>query len=204
VKTTKQNILKILNLKDPYTAIEKIENGKNYGGWNSNSSNFSLAKNKKMCLEIGAWMGNSAKMLCTYIPDDGILICVDSFIGSHEHFIEGSIPINSYNKPMLYEYFLDNTFNHQQKIIPIMLSSSAAMEVFRRFDIFFDFIYIDGDHRAAAVYDDLKESYDRLNIGGAILGDDYSWGTVRDGLKRFKDEFNVDYVVQNGQFIINK
>lgn len=200
----KQDLLKKLNIQCPYSTFTIDESIKDFGGWNSNSPNFQLAKNKTVCLEIGSWMGGSAKTLCGVIPDNGVLICCDNFLGSHEHFIDKTIPLNAYGKSMLYEYFLTNTFQQKDKIIPMMLSSSSAAEVFRRKGITFDFIYIDGDHREDAVYNDIKESFSLLNPGGIILGDDYSWGTVRNGLEKFGNDFRVDYTTNNSQYIIRK
>jgi SAM-dependent methyltransferase len=39
----------------------------------------------------------------------------------------------------------------------------------------FDFIYVDGDHRADAVLRDLIHSFDLLNPGGVLIADDYLW-----------------------------
>ena len=39
----------------------------------------------------------------------------------------------------------------------------------------YDFIYIDGDHRAAAVRDDAVAAWRHLPVGGLIAFDDYEW-----------------------------
>lgn len=39
----------------------------------------------------------------------------------------------------------------------------------------FDFIYVDGDHRADAVLRDLVHGFDLLNPGGVLIADDYLW-----------------------------
>lgn len=199
----KTELLNKLQMPDPYLNFTPYESFAP-SGWNSFNSNLNLAKDKKVCLEIGSWMGESAKTISSIISEGSVLICCDNFLGSHEHFIDKTVPLNGYGKPMLYECFLTNTINHKDKIIPIMLSSSSAMEVFRRKDIKFDFIYIDGDHRENAVYNDIKESYERLNSGGVILGDDFSWGTVQDGVSLFKKEFGVECEIKDGQYIIRK
>ena len=50
----------------------------------------------------------------------------------------------------------------------------------------FDFIYIDGDHSATAVFDDICNAMKHTRTGGFIFGDDYSWRSVRQGVKRAK------------------
>lgn len=198
----KTAVLNILNMNDPYDNF--TESFPQITGWNSDSPNLNLAKDKKICLEIGSWVGGSAKTLCSIIPSNAVLICCDNFLGSHEHFIDKTVPVNEYGKPMLYEYFLSNTYNYRNNIIPLMLSSSSAFEVFRRKGIKFDFIYIDGDHRTEAVYNDIKESYDLLNPDGIILGDDYSWETVQLGVFKAVNELNIKVEFNAGQYIINK
>ena len=199
----KEDYLVKLGMQDPYTNYSK-EDFLRVTGWNSQSNNLLLASNKAVCLEIGSWMGESAKTLVNILPENSVLFCCDTFLGSHEHFMDKLTPVNQYGKPMLYEYFLSNTYDCSSKIIPVMLSSSSLMEVFRRYNIKLDFIYIDGDHRTNAVYNDISESYERLNDGGTILGDDYSWGTVKDGVEKFSKEFGIDYRVEGGQYIIDK
>jgi hypothetical protein len=201
---TKENLLSHLNIFDPYQNFNQENFNKNNdnSGWNSDSQNFQLASNKSMCLEIGSWMGNSAKTISNIIHADGCLVCNDNFLGSHEHFIDKTVPLNSYNKPMLYEYFLKNTEPNKNKILPIMLSSSSFLHVCEVKNIKFDFIYIDGDHRSSAVYNDLKDSYKILNKDGIILIDDASWGTVKEGVDCFCNENNIKYDISLGQFII--
>lgn len=200
----KNEILNTLQMSDPYLGFKKDPNLNSFGGWNSDNPNFQLAKEKKTCLEIGSWMGGSAKTLSRIIPTDGALICCDNFLGSHEHFIDKTVPLNEYGKPMLYEYFLTNTYEHREMIIPLMLSSSSAFEVFRRKGIKFDFIYIDGDHRAMAVYNDIIESYSLLNPNGIILGDDYTWGTVQEGVNAALEELQIRIESRNGQYVIRR
>lgn len=104
---------------------------------------------------------------------------------------------------MLYELFLQNTVAHKDKILPLMIGSSSAFEVFARKGIKFDFIYIDGDHRTMSVYNDLQDASRVLNQDGLILGDDYSWETVQEGVRLFL-EHNPSAImwVSNSQYLI--
>lgn len=199
----KEHYLSLLGMSDPYKTYMPDGNT-HFSGWNSQSPNLSLSSNSSVCLEIGSWMGDSAKTLSNIMLEDSVLICCDTFLGSHEHFMDKLTPVNEYGKPLLYERFLSNTYRHSSKIIPVMLSSSSLMEVCRRLHIKFDFIYIDGDHRTPAVYNDLCESYERLNDHGIILSDDFSWGTVQDGVNKFSNEYNIKYTIQHGQYIFRK
>jgi hypothetical protein len=50
--------------------------------------------------------------------------------------------------------------------------------------VFYDFIYIDGDHSAFGVLNDAVDAYHRLKVGGILAFDDYLWrsqlGYLRD------------------------
>lgn len=45
-------------------------------------------------------------------------------------------------------------------------------------DQFFDYIYVDGDHSYQGVMLDLTTYFNKVKIGGLIIGDDYGWGQV--------------------------
>jgi predicted O-methyltransferase YrrM len=66
--------------------------------------------------------------------------------------------------------------------------SASAAAKFR--DATFDWIYIDGDHRYAAVRSDLELYYPKVKPGGYIVCDDYHYrGWWDDGVTRAVDEF---------------
>jgi len=197
----KETYLTKLGIICPYNNILEIPS---INGWNSNSPNFSKCKGKKVCLEIGSWSGNSANTISSQMDNDAVLFCCDTFLGSHEHFLDRTLPTDQRGRPILYEMFICNTQKNKDKIIPIQLTSNAFSVVCSTLGIKFDFIYIDGDHSAVAVYDDLNNYYKLLNDGGIIIGDDFSWGTVQEGLNRFSKEYNIFYTVEHQQFIIVK
>jgi len=51
-------------------------------------------------------------------------------------------------------------------------------------DKYFDFIYIDGDHRCEPVFADVLMSLKKLRSGGILAGHDESWKSVRCGLRK--------------------
>jgi len=77
-------------------------------------------------------------------------------------------------------------------------------------DDFFDWVYIDGDHRYETVKKDLELSYSKVKQGGFITGDDYVDGHWwNGGVKKAVDEIvikeNVKLVeIKNTQFILKK
>ena len=62
-------------------------------------------------------------------------------------------------------------------------------------DNYFDCIYIDGDHSANAVYEDLKNAYRVIKDGGLLMGHDYHYtlgGDVVYAVNTFCQEFNQE------------
>lgn len=86
--------------------------------------------------------------------------------------------------------------------------SHKALSVFD--DNYFDWVYVDGDHRYEAVLQDLKICCEKVRVGGYIVGDDYRKSTdAMQGVKRAVDEFVlggkvIKTLVVNDQFILKK
>lgn len=86
-----------------------------------------------------------------------------------------------------------NIFGERSKIL--RMSSQEASEMFR--DHYFDFVYIDADHRYEAMCQDLLLWYSKVRPGGIIAGHDYKDGIVDwetglrsyYGVKQAVDEF---------------
>jgi len=65
----------------------------------------------------------------------------------------------------------------------------------------YDFVYVDADHTAAAAYKDGVNGWRDLKPNGILAFDDYTWGdglpdqtlAPRPGIDKFLDEFNGQY-----------
>ena len=69
----------------------------------------------------------------------------------------------------------------------------------------YDLIYVDGDHHAEAVYLDLVLSWEILNPGGILAGDDYNWVSkttnkqeVKVGVIKFEQTYGVKFNIVKG------
>ena len=51
-------------------------------------------------------------------------------------------------------------------------------------NLYFDFIFVDGNHEAEPVFNDIMNWIPKLKINGIMAGDDISWQSVRDGLNK--------------------
>ena len=75
-------------------------------------------------------------------------------------------------------------------------------------DRYFDYIYIDADHKYDSVYNDLKAWYPKLKVGGVMAGHDWWLLDVRYAVKDFTKHLNpkvvilaIDTIVPFGSYI---
>jgi hypothetical protein len=72
----------------------------------------------------------------------------------------------------------------------LRMKSSEAAALFK--DGTFDLIYIDGDHRPQAVYDDIHGWFSKVRRGGILCGDDVNWPGTEEILSKVSREFGCD------------
>ena len=121
-------------------------------------------KENRKFLEIGCFEGRSVLyLLDNYLQGNTDKIyCIDPWL------INDPDRIISENT---YELFMNNTRKyHDKMIIKRGYSKDRLLELE---DNFFDFIYIDGDHRYEAVKNDAIVSFEKLKVNGYMLFDDY-------------------------------
>lgn len=88
------------------------------------------------------------------------------------------------------------------------LLSVEAARVFP--DLYFDWIYVDGDHSHNAVAADLEAYWGKLKFGGILAADDYRWRdesgdrSVKRALDTFAQSNGLRPTVRDGQFLAVK
>jgi FkbM family methyltransferase len=160
-------------------------------------------------LEVGAFEGITSKYICeNMIKEGGRMIAIDPLEDNYivENVNEYASQLNSqlaYFKDQ-YSRFLINTQNLPIELIRSTLSQSRE----KIKDLLFDFIYIDGDHRADAVYLDARICFNQLRSGGYILFDDYEWGNgeTKRGVDNFikENKSQIEIVFIKEQALIRK
>jgi cephalosporin hydroxylase len=170
----------------------------------------------KLIIEVGTWKGYSALMMANIIRQFGLdtqILCVDTFLGSPEHFLDPQL--NKLMKfkngfPQLYQQFLANVIHAgcQEIIVPIAQTAEGASRVLKHFKLVADFIYIDGDHSYQAVLGDLTNYWDLLRPGGILVGDDFDekggWPGVVKAAREFTTKNNLSLTHGDGKFLIEK
>ncbi len=159
---------------------------------------FITAKNPKKVVEIGTWMGVSAIFAAKLLESDAKLYCIDPWVPYHDMV---NMPDCQERLKNAYERFLSNCIHHKvtEKIIPLRMTSMAAvqLEEFSSPDI--DLIYIDGSHSENDVFDDIMHWYHKVAPQGIMCGDDIEWPSVHRALLRAAPLLNVT-IQQDGNF----
>ena len=184
-------------------------------------NNTTNIKNLNLCLEIGCFEGLSSNHIVNnMLSENGKLICVDPL--TDEYISENPSEKDILNNQTVYEYFknqytrfYENTKIHIDSgklILYRKLSSEVYGELIDNYKETFDFIYIDGDHRADYVYLDAINCFELCKTDGIILFDDYLWDEYEDenstkkGIDRFLEEFYGKYkiLINSYQLMIQK
>lgn len=179
-------------------------------------------KNLDLCIEIGCFEGLTSNYIVDNLLEkkNGHLICIDplsnNYLNSNltENDVKNNQTIYNYFNNQ-YERFIENVNNNIQsgKITLMRNNSENALEILLEngYSGKVDFIYIDGDHRASAVYNDGKLSFDLCKTNGFILFDDYTWGSQNDeqstknGIDKFLEDFLGKYeIIKKGYQILIK
>lgn len=121
-------------------------------------------------LEVGSFEGKSS---CWIIDnklnkEDGIITCVDSWLGGSEH---SGIDMGSVKSR-----FLNNIKGNEGNVEIIENDSYSALLSLQHRTDYYDFIYIDGGHTAKDVITDCILSFPLLKPTGVMAMDDYMWG----------------------------
>jgi len=128
---------------------------------------FLTDNNCKIGIEIGSYRGNHAK----YLLDNwqGYLYLVDVWKEMDEsEYTVGNCKENP--KESIVAVF-DNLSGYEDRTTLIRGSSNNTDHLFP--DEFFDFIYIDANHKYKYVLHDMKKWYPKLKTGGIFAGHDF-------------------------------
>ena len=156
-------------------------------------------------IEVGSFLGYSAIKMAKEVQRLNLntkIICVDTWLGSLEHYDHSDSRLNYVNGyPSMYYNFISNVIleNVHSIIYPFPFPSSVAFKIlkgiFSDLNINADFIFIDGSHEEDDVYTDLTHYYQLLSNNGEIWGDDWDWDSVKNAVIKFSDQSNTPYHV---------
>lgn len=165
----------------------------------------------QIIIEVGSWKGHSAIKMAQSLQKLGIhsarILCVDTWLGSLEHWENGKWRAQLYLKhgyPTLYERFLNNVIHSGFKdyIIPFPMISSMAATFFQHKSIKADLIYIDAAHDYESVKSDLQNFYPLLSEDGIIFGDDYPYPPTGEAARDFAKTQGLGLMVQGRKYVL--
>jgi hypothetical protein len=123
-------------------------------------------------LEIGTRHGDNLLCVANFygLHNDSQLHCIDPWEDYDEY------PEYKGNQQSSYDIFNNNINEsiHKDKIYIHRGFSDKIVPTFD--DLFFDIIYIDGNHEPEYVLEDAVLSFRKLKKGGIMIFDDYGWG----------------------------
>jgi hypothetical protein len=194
-----------INERNPYDGFTLDAYDVDLQGWGFESAIFEhviATYRPELLIEIGTWKGASANRMASllkqYRVPNAQLICIDTWLGSVEHWLDRADPNHfkslnlKWGRPTLYYQFIANVLlmGNADVIIPFSASSSVALNFLTKKSLRADAIYIDAGHEYEDVIADMRGSWRLLKPGGVIFGDDYNpgWIGVVRAVHDFADE----------------
>lgn len=195
---------RLYNDHNPYKGFKKVE--LDMQGWSSTDPVFEEIIQQlkpRRIVEVGTWKGGSAihmAGLCKkYLGDNDFeIICIDTFLGSVEHWDRSSIQMQfEHGRPTIYKTFMSNVLHagHQDVITPFPVDATNGALTLNEFGYEADLIYIDAGHDYNSVMADLVHYAPLLRPAGVLLGDDYHHGPI---IQAAADAFGADKVINKG------
>jgi hypothetical protein len=154
-----------------------------------------------LILEVGSYKGKSAIHMANLTKKYQLsakVICIDTWLGSAEHYHSNEDLKRANGYPTLYYQFLANVMhtNNQDIIHPIALDSLSEYRILKENGTKAEMIYIDAGHFYESVSLDIKLYWELLRPGGVMLGDDYGdfWSDVVKAVHEFfpQDQIHID------------
>lgn len=189
--------------QDPYQLFPKQPTTPPQKGWYSDHPVFEqiiAERRPRQLLEVGSLLGGSAVHIGQLLKKhgvDGALTCVDTFLGSCEHYLKGRglwrrmLASGRYN---FFDEFLGNVEQGgvSDVVTPFVQTSANAARLFKQIGVKFDFIYLDASHEYADVLADLRAWYPLLAPGGVLVGDDFEepWFEIIRAVMEFAEEIH--------------
>lgn len=153
-------------------------------GWNKEFIENTKGIKVLFALEIGCFEGLTSRYICdNLLLPNGRMICIDPLTDEY-------LPGHKDNEMFVgqFERFTRNTNNYPVELVRKKSSEILPSDDFMHYR--FGLIYVDGDHREGAVYNDARLAFHLCLKAGYILFDDYDGydeGTTR-GINRWLNE----------------
>jgi hypothetical protein len=184
-------------------------------GWNGNHSSLSrlaTLPGSKVVIDVGVWKGQSTINMAAGMRDsaiDGVVIAVDTFLGSPEHWPRERIVFSrSHGMPDLYSTFTSNVFHASlaDYVVPMPQTSATAARILKTYGIKAAVVHVDAAHEYREARQDFEDYWDLIQDGGFLIGDDYdlTWPGIVQAAGEFSAKVRRPLAVERPKFIIQK
>jgi len=148
-------------------------------------------------LEIGGWKGRSTYVIASVCKEKGATLYeIDTYRGVEQLDSDKNQPGNlggyyeAFSNP---DFYKETQKNLEGLPITYLIGDSNEM-IHKVPDRCIDYAFIDGNHRPPTIDNDIKNTIEKMRIGGLLTGHDHGNpdGDVHGAVKRvLNDEFNV-------------
>lgn len=175
---------------------------KNWGpAWFSEddqSGNFRIFKmvaspHVQTIVELGSFVGRSAAGWLRAFPQAHV-IAIDTWLGSPEHHEDA---LCRSLLPRLMETFQVNLWSERHRLTAIRTTTLDGLRQLFELQIVPDLIYVDADHSTESVMADVSACLD-LFPNAQVIGDDWTWQSVRTGVERVAEERRLQIAACEG------
>ena len=144
---------------------------------------------KGIGIEIGVLRGDFSEFILENCKDLQLYL-LDCWTSQDNQIYKDVNNVEEYQHYLNFFYTLVNLKKHFKRCKIIKEFSDIAVNFFP--NNFFDFIYIDANHSAEAVFEDLNIWYPKLKSGGLFAGDDYvpTCGVIN-AVDKFAEKYNI-------------
>lgn len=165
-------------------------------GWFSHENAFRdlLKKDMENICEIGSWLGKSTRFMMDMLPKTNFY-AIDHWSKDIGDYGNGE-PINESNSAgiekisNLFEQFVSNCWDYRERLYLLRGKSHQVLRDIKKYDIKMDAVYIDASHAYDDVYKDIELSVENWP-NARIIGDDYSWESVKSAVHDFALKKNL-------------
>ena len=211
----KREILDKCKLPDAFADAKPVESATLWG-WHGEHPVFEAViaeARPRLIIEVGSWMGLSTVSMARALKKHGLfdtaIICVDTWLGSIEHWLEDEWRPNlelAGGYPSFYKNFISNILQtgHAGDVVPLPMPSLMGARFLSAHGIQADVIYIDGSHEEEDVYRDAKAYWELLAPGGMLFGDDFPLPGVGQGVMCFAKEAGVQCQTSDVYWMVKK
>ena len=159
-----------------------------------------LIPKESVVAELGVFIGEYSQNIINVV-NPSKLYMVDIFGKGKAHSM--GIQVSDLSK---YYDILTNKYINNNNICVVKSTTTKFLQSLPLDSL--DAVYIDAEHSYRAVSDDLNNSYDKVKLGGYIMGHDYDRPEIQKAVNEFcvKYELNVLHTTEDSppSFVIKK